>query len=1322
MDYRAIDFLKNFEYEDRSRIIEFGKRISSSDLKADVYIVMARKAICFIDALTEFNLCAMNGIVISDRALDMDLSWLKNNHIVIIDDALVSGTTIRKAINKLNSVGVKSIRVCVLSINDKWYNKEILVDDNDYLVKPINRLNDYKCMHMCYTIVKALSTIPKPYDIDFPLFEEIFITNDELNRILNNSWITYNVTSDSFISNISDRRREGKKFVKNDFESLTLMPTKVMIDEFCDYYGLMLGENCILKMRVYLRKSKKDKTRKFASFLPFVIFNDIELSIVDKMCSKFIDHTEYIDIFSSNFTTSFSKLRFLQYVLSYHLAFFFFKRIFIDVENKYVLHSKLFSSLSIRRIKYIFPCETANLVLSVLMESYSREIIYIDDRTTVNSTIKSFSCSINTNNVIGIYEKLSEVFLHLYRSKEIKARKLAKLKGKSVLEDKDYRSIVNRLEMGYTFNDLKSLISHLSHSAQFVSLFLDYAIDTGIAVPIICIRDGKICRAYRHGEDVIFAEKEAEQITYMLYVFQSYAECNVLSNIILDNLLTAFIRIGITENIFERYDYKNISSDIHDYLKIIYLNGPTVRLIENNVIPSPFTLENEVSTCLIDVLLSKKMLIQVNDNYCVNYNIINNLQKKHELIVSGINAKNIAKTIAYFYRKQYLTEDDFIKLNSTYGEEQIIPSLAAYIDAIRRKFQKYEQDIRIILKKINSNDVRLNSLSIRSNDIFIVLNNAMMQMESYINGKPESIVNGILKRRNKDIENEHFYDFLVKYWNAQISSVSKEPLEEVSCIIRAFFAYLYQYNLITRKIEIMLFKMITGKIKNSPTRAYNKLKNFTCCENILKSRWLLQAINNRCVTIEDFLEHLRWLNVRIGESILSANHFINNRGEIEKPIYYNNIICIKFVNRLKAGIIIDEIYKKIKKKQLSILKRGNKETDLEIQVYNDDSVTIFCRGEENETEFFRLAMEINRELNIENNMQIDVFLKLRKVIAPFRFVESVESINIINFQELCFNLREVYEKIDYTVCVINDCMNPINKFIEAELRKKGFKQKEITSLSHEYISERRFNVNYISNDIMKQGVKIKKGKVFGVITAKDVETKAVIDILSKEFNSPAIDFFEKRENDRLITKIQIIQNNKTHEIYIIKQIRQGNVSSAIAYNILQLYKPDIIIFVGIAGSLNKEIKIGDVIIPHSIFDTTLKKEKNDELQIRGTIFKIKSRTMNYIELLKRTHSPNKNFNIFCTEMISDNTVIATDDSELLKKVFEFNDKVAGVEMESAGIYDSDYQQQKQSFGVISIRGISDNANSIKNDSAHVLAATNAAITLYEFICIIITNT
>ena len=63
----------------------------------------------------------------------------------------------------------------------------------------------------------------------------------------------------------------------------------------------------------------------------------------------------------------------------------------------------------------------------------------------------------------------------------------------------------------------------------------------------------------------------------------------------------------------------------------------------------------------------------------------------------------------------------------------------------------------------------------------------------------------------------------------------------------------------------------------------------------------------------------------------------------------------------------------------------------------------------------------------------------------------------------------------------------------------------------------------------------------------------------------------------------------------------------------------------------------------------------------------------------------------------------------------YNDKIDGIEMESAGIYSADYERNKTKYGVFTIRGVSDNANSVKDNLYHELAIKNASLVFSEFI-------
>lgn len=242
-----------------------------------------------------------------------------------------------------------------------------------------------------------------------------------------------------------------------------------------------------------------------------------------------------------------------------------------------------------------------------------------------------------------------------------------------------------------------------------------------------------------------------------------------------------------------------------------------------------------------------------------------------------------------------------------------------------------------------------------------------------------------------------------------------------------------------------------------------------------------------------------------------------------------------------------------------------------------------------------------------------------------------------------------------------------------------------------------------------------KGLVIGIVCAKDNELTAILESIENKFEIKHQHFLDKEENNRSVYTFQILKSGFEMQIFITKQLRQGNTSAATAYNSLAHFKPDYLLFVGIAGSLNSKIRIGDVLIPQTVFDATLKKEKNDNnFQIRGTIYQIRSELIGFISYFIRSCAFN-DFTVSSENILSDNTVLASDNSEMLKKVFGFNDQIFGVEMESAGIYSADYESRKTKNGVFTIRGISDNSSSIKDDSHHSLAVKNASLVMSELL-------
>src|SRR5262245_65377718 len=110
-------FLSQFDSAILPQMIEFGKRLTS--LRPDVFMLMARKAVCLVDALSTLKLTTLRGVVTSDRVLDMDNSWLSDKSIALVDDALISGTTIFQTVKKLRLAGAGQLSVLPLCVNNE---------------------------------------------------------------------------------------------------------------------------------------------------------------------------------------------------------------------------------------------------------------------------------------------------------------------------------------------------------------------------------------------------------------------------------------------------------------------------------------------------------------------------------------------------------------------------------------------------------------------------------------------------------------------------------------------------------------------------------------------------------------------------------------------------------------------------------------------------------------------------------------------------------------------------------------------------------------------------------------------------------------------------------------------------------------------------------------------------------------------------------------------------------------------------------------------------------------------------------------------------
>jgi adenosylhomocysteine nucleosidase len=198
-----------------------------------------------------------------------------------------------------------------------------------------------------------------------------------------------------------------------------------------------------------------------------------------------------------------------------------------------------------------------------------------------------------------------------------------------------------------------------------------------------------------------------------------------------------------------------------------------------------------------------------------------------------------------------------------------------------------------------------------------------------------------------------------------------------------------------------------------------------------------------------------------------------------------------------------------------------------------------------------------------------------------------------------------------------------------------------------------------------------------------------------------------------------------------RALAQGQESVMAAYNHLrEHFEPAVIALTGIAGGIHRDIRLGDVVVATRVICYDLRKETPSGTRYRGQEQQAPAVIGHAVnEFFTGNGEPAEFtvdepgnakgvFRVLNGPIGSGNAVIADRDSDILKYLARFNDKVLAVDMEAAGLSLAHHEGLASSgrpLGWLVIRGISDDAGPGKNDEYHHLAARNAALVLRELL-------
>lgn len=1334
------EILKIFEVNIQKRILEYCAKINKSN--ADLYILMARKAACFVNALERASLVSINGRVISERALDCKLEWENIKSVVIIDDVIISGTTLYQTIKAIRSHNPAiTVKVIVLGINEKWFNQKLLNDENgnSYIAYPIKTLNNTECIRLSGDIVKMLSLIPLPYNIDYPIYNTLKLNDLAYSKML--SLPGWEVSEASSL--IQDNR--------NIF-TYSFIPTNGILNYSGTFFNNPLISDSLLKIRLYGRSSlEKRKGIHSVRIVPMAILPPLKHEDVEALFQSIAG--SFLKEIASYLTTITSKLRFVQYAIADQLA-----RVFIQ-EIDYFTDKDTIIIRENETMRLLFP---EPIIPQIITAANANSFNFKFEYNRIRNKKKTFLPPYTQDDLIGINNTLMAPFLDMYYGGEIPARRLVLEFGPDVFDKQKYVNIINRLKHGYSLIDLENLLSNYSveFRKRLISVFLDKAVDNGIAVPITVEEGDIIFRAFRHGEDVQFGQREERLCMEMLNAFNDEVSKGTWQKLWVEKLLVLFLKMG------ESKFLDPIQTEISGYSSYAsvryYLQGPVVVKKDGQPFSENPCLEysDKVKWLTRDLLISDRFPLSLNENglYVFNEDIFNErnyTDHDQEIIIEPTLINQVTEIGQVLGRlidnhvkglEPGLDSDDLVALSCCMEPKDIIGALAAEINiAIKSYKTGYNLDsiedlCRSIelMDNIDSDKIK----GIRKGSFFQAINDGIRKYQWYKTGYPQSIIERVsskLRRRRDIIQWESL-------WSPNASCLNKN---EVSSKV-ANFIDLEGLWLLCVKAYILIIEYHFYHINKNLKCAQRTLLQLENHEKALYPFSNQKDTNKLLVNIIPFISEFkrRKDEIKYNQTILeitlekldimmnrsfsileNANiHFKSFNYQPDIRYYQTAIyICLEHDSYLKEMTdLFTSICFKITKSHDEVKVILRDMPTPAVPPHDKNGVWYVGIGSGAEKWLLQFAAELMSRLRSKTNYKIIFFPSLPdscKIKLVDKYIFSCNNFQNINSQlndwirSLPFQNNAIYEIRELSK---DKSIGQDNKKFKAAIIEN---KESIVLYTPNPVEFYKITYRVNMNESYYKRVNV------GILTIVTEEAQAVND----SFN--VLDY--NKINNRYFYEFEhITSTGRKIEGVHLQSSEPGNTSIVNAFNaLISHYACDFIVLIGIAGGIKDEIELCDVFIGTNVLYYDRRKEKADgSIDHRAVMF---NNSFSFTQNLNRFFLLNsepaeferndaskgkRKFRVHRGPIGSGEAVIGNPLSPTKEWLQSVNSKVGIVETEAAGFFQAYYEMGEEltnSFGgnteIIAIRGVSDHADHNKDDNYRLEASMNAVFTLKKLI-------
>ena len=1338
----------------RKRMYEIRKycdQINCSE--ADVFIVMARKAVCFIYVLYELGYISeevFSKVVVSDRTLDLEGLNLSGKKIELIDDIIISGSTIGKAISKLCTLGcrLEDIRITVLAYCLETCKIDFGVTIGNERFELFSReqswgLSKAECVALSANIVKALIRIGVPYDIDFPSYQHIPNT------------FTNNVnTSDLYWCVLSSQNYLQKEA---GIQSYTLQLRESFWMQLDSFLGVNIHDIAQIRIRAYVCNRQTNDI--YVKIQPMVDIYELSYSEVKRLFDKLLSLSnakEAVDIIQKVFVTSSSQFRFIQYVIAFITGKLWFEH--VDVEQPGIIRNTLrfiFGQYEVIVKDFLAGVEP-NKDVSIHFQCEQADLLGYSERAE--------SCE-------NLCDLLMNPFAFRYQNEELPAQKeLADIS--KCITDSSVVEPAKRLEKGFSFRALKDILEFESDGEynleRAVSVFCDRAVDFGMIVPITYDSGRVMCRAYRHGEDFAYADYDQKCLHYfLLHLFENLSPSEALSSTILDEIVVLYLQIG-TSREYPLVNHFRYLDTVDELLSVQYdKQHSSTRVFDHYTEVSTFHVSHiPYSTWILDRLTSDGILLKVElqkPGWYFRIADSSELRKQTSNFLTDETEYQIqllAALIAEWYRISKENDDltvfrkqiEILTTCSTF--ESLARLLLAKISVAELDWQNHIVPFIDRCKFDPQEEVEKNLLNVikenRSGEGrsgFVGINVAKRTARWYLGKDENENLASVIDAVACLLKNKSQYGNMAaipwkRMWAGNIRSGN--PDVQLSMYLSMLIDFTYQWNLAYLLLD---YAAHTPKNKELTECIETKSEKELTREKVEKEIQELMAeyasMSSNCNSAEELLREVTSKKLSVVETVtMIQRYFLQKTVEVRECrdalTRYLNRDRYVYPDHVFSRIVLAEVpYADVHSLCEAIRKEESKECRdyVGVLVYNNRpqnsmALVVFLisdsqtHADMQERSACRIANRIrahNRDALIVifdnfpgvnysfymwKNNQSEKRELLSKIVAPtIAALHEVEKERKGNSEEIRLALLQQKNNCADGFQIQETYRSCINAITQA--RDDGIPDinTDIVLKDNKNQNEEEYTVDaYLRNTIN-----------VGIITIIPCETAAVRDMLELEYGG--VD-----KNGRYFYQGNYTTaNKKKFHIVMIQQNMPGNDEAALAYKELVIaHDPDYVALVGIAGSIDLDTAaIGDVLLPTQVIDLQKAKEQNGETRYQGSANDVHPMISGIINAFctdiygKKLVSPcdNNVFRVAAEPIATNNHVISDCDAEIKKVMKVFNRKAVGIDTESAGfLHTAETSRTGRTHDrAIIVRGISDNTvNKPQDDTHHNLAARNAA--------------